>query len=127
MKTVNYQQRKTFEKYDNASYLLYLNEQRITFVPDNVYQQKEVPGVNGYSYTGTTADGSTKIQAADVTDENRRNKFIAGLVGVKYGIDAQIAILANGTSTEKYISELADFEVYRVECKQQIDDLLSRF
>lgn len=125
MDTVNYQQRKTFEKYDNTNYLLYLNEQSATFT-QSAGMQEEPKEVEGYSYTGTMPDGSIEIYAPGVTNENRRSLFIAGLVSVKYPIDAQIAILANGTTTAKRANELSDFEAYRLECKQQIDDLLNR-
>ena len=82
--------------------------------------------IEGYSYTGDMEDGSTIIEAKDVTDENRRSKFIAGLIGKRYSIDAQIAILANGADTEEHARELREFEAFRTECKQTVDELISR-
>ncbi len=67
MNTVNYAERKTFVKYDEEHYLLYLNEQETEFVEEAGDGQPGDP-VEGYSYTGSEADGSTKIAASDVTD-----------------------------------------------------------
>ena len=71
-------------------------------------------------------DGSTIIEAKNVTDETRRSKFIAGLIGKRYSIDAQIAILANGADTEEHGQELREFEASRNKCKQDVDELLNR-
>lgn len=120
MKTANYRERQTFRKYDDAHYLLYLNEQA------GVFDDPEQGQYDGFAYTGEMEDGATMIAAAGVTDENRRDKFIAGLVGTRYSIDAQIATLANGAADEQRARELAAFSEYRAACKAQIDELLSR-
>ncbi len=127
MKTVKHTERQHFSKYDNEQHLLYLNEQAVTFMPaapiDSDAEQVEVPG---YSYMGNMPDGSTIIEAKGVTDENRRDKYIAGLIGATYSIDAQLAILANGKDTEKHTQELHAFELFRSQCKQAVDELLNR-
>jgi hypothetical protein len=97
MTTENYPARLSYTRYDDHRHLLYLNEQHpVTFTIPRLDQTVE----NSYSYTGDMIDGATIIEARDVTDENRRQKYIAGLIGKKYPIDAQIAILANGADTE---------------------------
>lgn len=125
MNTVNYAERKTFVKYDDDHYLLYLNEQEAEFQTTGEDGQ---PGetVQGYSYTGEEADGSTKIAASGVTDANRRDKFIAGLIGLSFDIDAQIAILANDGDTEAHAEEMEHYKACRTSCKSTVDELLAR-
>lgn len=121
MKTANHAERQAFVKYDNEHYLLYLNEQAANFT----MPEHEEP-TEGYSYTGDMEDGSTMIEAKGVTDANRRDKFVAGMIGTRYSIDAQVALLANGSDTEEHARELRAFEAFRTECKQVVDELLSR-
>lgn len=125
MNTVNYAERKTFVKYDDDHFLLYLNEQEAEFQTAGEDGQ---PGetVQGYSYTGEEADGSTKIAASGVTDANRRDKFIAGLIGLSFDIDAQIAILANDGDTEAHAEEMESYKACRAKCKAAVDELLAR-
>lgn len=129
MKTVNHTERQYFGKYDNDHHLLYLNEQAANFMSPT-HNTDENPGeqveVSGYSYSGNMPDGSTIIEAKGVTDENRRDKYIAGLIGKRYSIDAQLAMLANGNDTENHAQELRDFEAFRIKCKRDVDELLNR-
>lgn len=119
--TASYTERKTFVKYDDSRVLLYLNEQ-----PGEVENPETGESVPGYSYTGDQPDGATLIEAQGVTDENRRDKFVAGLIGIHYDIDAQIATLANGKDTPEHAAELAQFATLRTLCKGEIDELLAR-
>ena len=66
------------------------------------------------------------MEAKDVTDDNRRAKFVAGLIGTEYDIGSQIAILANGNDTDQHAQELKDFEDTRRMVKETIDELLAR-
>ena len=101
--------------------LLYLNEQ-----PAEITNEETGETEQDYSYTGTMPDGGTLIEAANVTDENRRAKFISGLLGVEYDIDAQIAILANGDDTNEHAEEKAIFMENRRIVKNAVDELLAR-
>lgn len=125
MNTVKYAERKNYVKYDDEHYLLYLYEQETA-----VEVGGEEPGtgetVPGYSYTGSETDGSTKIAASGVTEENRRDKFIAGLIGLSFDIDAQIAILANNGDTEAHAEELENYKTCRTASKAAVDALLAR-
>ena len=121
MKTAKYISRKNFEKYDENHYLLYLNEAsaEIQDKQNNVVEQ-------GVQYSGNMEDGGTMIKASGVTPENHRDKFVAGLIGTRYDLDAQIAILANDTDTPDHAAELEAFKVFRQECKKAVDELLAR-
>lgn len=116
-----YRERRTFVKYDNEHYLLYLNEQE-----QSVTDPETEESYNGYCYDGDMNDGATIIEAQDITEENKRDKFIAGLIGKQYSIDAQIAVLANGSDTEQHATDLAEFTAYRTICKNAVDELLAR-
>ena len=121
MNKVAYTQRKTFVKYDDEHYLLYLNEEKAT-----VTDQETGKSVEGFAYTGTMPDGGTMIEAKDVNDQNRRSRFIAGLIGTEYDMNDQIAILANGTKTEQYAEEYMNYEENRGKVKAYVDELLAR-
>ena len=119
--TATYTERKNFVKFDDSHVLLYLNEQ-----PGEVTNPETGESAPGYSYTGDQADGSTMIAAEGVTDENRRDKFVAGLIGLHYDLDAQIATLANGADTPEHAAELTQFATLRKQCKVEVDELLAR-
>ena len=113
-------QRQTYIKYDDRHYLLFLHEQAAE-------QEDEFSGkISGYTYTGPRTGGSTLIEATGVNKENIRGKFIAGLIGLEYNIDDQIALLANGEDSEEHSKELADFMKVRSDIKKNIDELLAR-
>ena len=71
-------------------------------------------------------DGSTLIEATGVTAENMRGKFIAGLIGIEYSKDDQIAMLANGQDSEEHSEELIIFKKVRSKVKKSVDELLAR-
>lgn len=119
--TATYTERKNFVKFDDSHVLLYLNEQ-----PGEVTNPETGESAPGYSYTGDQADGSTMIAAEGVTDENSRDKFVAGLIGLHYDLDAQIATLANGADTPEHAAELTQFATLRKQCKGEVDELLAR-
>lgn len=121
MYKVSYIGRKNFVKFDDKHYLLYLNEEQA-----EVKNEETGDAVPGYAYTGSQPDGGTLVEAKDVTDDNRRAKFVAGLIGTEYDIDSQIAILANGNDTDQHAQELKNFEDTRRMVKETIDELLAR-
>lgn len=121
MKTAFNPQRQNYVKYDDTHFLLFLNEQETEQTDEQTNET-----VKGYSYTGAREDGSTLIEATNVTNENRRSKFIAGLIGTRYTKDDQIALLANGEDTAAHAIELGEFNAFRRYAKQAVDELLAR-
>ena len=121
IQTASYTERKKFETFDRGHVLLYLNEQSA-----EITNEETGESVPGYSYAGDMPDGGTMIEAAGVTDENCRDKFVAGLIGKHYDMDAQIAVLANGADTPEHAAELEQFAQVRAKCKAEIDELLAR-
>lgn len=108
-------------KYDNTHYPLFLSEQEAEQIND------EGEKIKGFTYTGPRVDGSTLIEATKVTLDNIRGKFIAGLIGLSYNLDDQIALLANGEDSEEHSKELADFMKVRNDSKKAVDELLTRY
>lgn len=119
--TATYKERKKFVIYDDCHALLYLNEQ-----PAEITDEETGESVPGVGYTGNMPDGGTLVEAEGVTDDNRRDKFVAGLIGVSYDMNAQIAVLANGADTLEHAAELAAFLSTRAECKRKVDEMLAR-
>lgn len=119
--TASYKERKNFVIYDERHALLYLNEQ-----PAEITDEETGESSPGFSYTGNMPDGGTLVEAEGVNETNFRDKFVAGLIGVSYDMDAQIAVLANGADTPEHAAELAAFASTRAECKRQVDEMLAR-
>lgn len=119
--TASYKERKKFVIYDERHALLYLNEQSAEITDEETGESSP-----GFSYTGNMPDGGTLVEAEGVNETNLRDKFVAGLIGVSYDMDAQIAVLANGADTPEHAAELAAFASTRAECKRQVDEMLAR-
>lgn len=119
--TASYKERKNFVIYDERHALLYLNEQ-----PAEITDEETGESSPGFSYTGNMPDGGTLVEAEGVNETNLRDKFVAGLIGVSYDMDAQIAVLANGADTPEHAAELAAFASTRTACKRQVDEMLAR-
>jgi hypothetical protein len=127
MYTTTYKERRTYERYDDNHFLLYLGEQEAEYTPsagghiDDGAQAAPAP-VSGYSYTGDQPDGGTLIAAKEATYP----AFVSGLIGQKYMDDDVQAIQSNmvfalaNKSHEKaaqYKQEFNDYQAYRTECK----------
>lgn len=119
--TATYKERKSFEIYDNDHALLYLNEE-----PAEITDEETGEKSAGFRYSGNMPDGGTLVEARGVTPENRRSKFVAGLIGLSYDMDAQIAVLANGADTPERAAERAAFDSTRAACKAAVDEMLAR-
>lgn len=125
MKKEYYPVRKTFVKFDDEHYLLYLNEEVVEdYLPENA-EEGAVP-FKAYAYSGTEGDGSTKIKATEATYA----QFVSGLIRTRYSADAVEAILLNSQSRfdapkeAEHKVEFADLEEFRQECKDAISQLL---
>lgn len=126
-----YPSRKSFVKFDDDHYLLYLGEQQV----DNYQPEPTTPGtapaaeessetaITAFSYEGTEPDGSTKIVAQEAT----YGAFTAGLVRLKYSQDEVEAILANkGDGNEEHQAEFDKYQAWRIQAKEMATEVLSR-
>lgn len=131
-----YPSRKSFVKYDDDHFLLYLGEQKITnYQPESTSPDDSASsssdgksksaetGVTAYSYEGTETDGSTKIKASSASYDD----FAAGLVRLKYSQNQVEAILCNhGDGNAEHQKEYDTFQAWRIQAKEMASEVLSR-
>lgn len=123
-----YTERKTFLKYDNGRYMVYLNEETVeNHVPEDAPEDFEP--VTGYAYTGTEEDGGTLIEAAGPD----RDSLINGIIRSRYSQteeDAikthQIEVLRGGNmaKTPEYETEWEAFNAFRTAAIATVDGWL---
>lgn len=119
-----YLSRKSFEKFDEGRYILYLNEEVINdYVPETeAGEEPEAPCV-AYAYTGPEADGGTLIAAESANYDS----FVAGLIRLEYSQNQVEAILCNqGDGSDEHLAEFNALQMYRKECKQVAAEVLGR-
>ncbi len=124
MNTVIYPSKRSYIRYDDNHFLLYLNEEVIEdYLPEDAEEGVEPATV--YSYTGSSTDGGTLISAKVDTYE----AFVSGLVRSRYSSDQVEAIILNLQSNDperidEFRQEMDDLNNWRAECKQIAADLL---
>jgi len=89
MTTNNYLSKKTYCKFDDGHFLLYLNEQPVEITDQQLGEQAEP--VPGFSYTGNFPDGGTIIEAT----EDTYDAFVSGLIRSEYSASRVEAISLN--------------------------------
>ena len=128
MTTKNYEKKRSYEKYDEGHYMLYLGEQEVEFTPEQSRDMTGQPAepaqpVQGFSYTGDQPDGGTLIEAK----EAGYSDFVAGLIRKQYTADDVEAVQANAlialkdksnAKAAQYKAELDEYNAYRMECKE---------
>lgn len=83
-----YLERKSYIKYDEQKYAVYLNEEVVqNYVPEGEFGGNAIP-VTAYSYEGTMTDGSTIIDAVDAS----RDSLINGIIRSKFSQSEEDAI-----------------------------------
>ena len=123
-----YTERKTFVKYDDNHYLLYLNEEVLeNHVPESHAGEPEPEPCTAYANTGTCEDGGTLVEAASASYDS----LVSGLVRKEYSADRVEAITLNklGSNAERqseFDAEFAELEAYRTTCKALVREILSR-
>lgn len=124
MNTVIYPAKRSYIRYDDNHFLLYLNEEVIEdYLPEDAEEGVEPATV--YSYTGSSTDGGTLISAKIDTYE----AFVSGLVRSRYSSDQVEAIILNLQSNDperidEFRQEMDDLNNWRAKCKQIAADLL---
>lgn len=133
MLTQIYSDKKTFVKYDDTHFLVYLNE---VIIPDyeltsgTETEDGKPVIVTGYQYTGTFEDGGTLIECT----EPDRNSIINGIIRTQYSQTEEDAIkthqieLLKGNANEKeaeYEQEWTEFNNFRNKSIQIVDEWLA--
>lgn len=123
-----YTERKTFVKFDDNHYLLYLNEEVLeNHVPESYGGEPAPEPCTAYAYTGTERDGGTLVEAVSASYDS----LVSGLVRKEYSADRVEAITLNklGSNAERqaeFAAEFAELEAYRTICKALVREILSR-
>ena len=125
-----YTQKKTFEKYDDKHYLLYLNEEVIEgYVPETMEGEEKEP-VTAYQYEGPEIDGGTMVEAT----ASDRDSLINGLLRTRYSQTAedaikthQIEVLTDSENpkAEEYRAEWEEFNAFRKSAITSVDSILA--
>lgn len=132
MERIIYTEKKTYYKFDETRYMVYLNEEVIPdYIPENLTDKEEQPEpVTGYAYSGMMLDGGTLIQAKEASYPD----FVSGLIRLKYSADAEAAIQANmitaitdpeSPRATEFRTEWDTFQAYREQCKEIAKVLLA--
>lgn len=121
-----YTERKTFVKYDDNHYLLYLDEEVLEdYVPES-HEGDPVPEPRtAYAYTGSFKDGGTLVESASASYDS----LVSGLIRTAYSADRVEAITLNKLGSDiarkaEFDAEFAELERYRNECKAKVRALL---
>jgi len=133
MYTAIYPEKRGFVPYDRDQYLLYLNEQAVTYTPEEVIEGEEVSErtpIKGFSYTGELEDGGTLIKATFATYD----AFVAGLIRKQYSADEVEALNSNmilamreseNERAEEFTQRWEEFQSYREDCKEKARAVLN--
>lgn len=126
-----YTERKTFVRYDDSRYMVYLNEEVVNdYVPETGAGEHSPEPVTGYVYTGTEPDGGTLVVSADAG----RDSLINGIIRSRYSQteeDAvkthQIELLRDGSLAKgaAYEEEWEAFNAFRKSAIAAVDGWLS--
>ena len=124
-----YLERKTFLKYDDEHYLVYLNEETVPdFVPETMGGEHPEPAI-GYAYTGNMPDGGTLIEAK----ASDRDSLINGIIRSRYSQSQEDAIKTHQIQlfrnpdiekTQEYDEEWTSFDLFREFAKNTVDGWL---
>lgn len=127
MNRVIYFDKRTFEKYDNTRYIVYLNEEILEdYIPEVMEGQSTPAPVTAFAYTGPVKDGGTLIEATSAD----RDSLINGIIRSRYSQSEEDAIkthqieLLKDDSIEKaaqYEQEWKEFNTIRDIAKQTVD------
>lgn len=122
-----YLNKRTFEKYDNTRYIVYLNEEVLeNHIPEVPEGQPTPAAVTAYAYTGPVKDGGTLIEAASAD----RDSLINGIIRSRFSQSEEDAIkthqieLLKDPSIEKaiaYEKEWEEFNNTRIMAKTVVD------
>lgn len=129
-----YRERRTFEKFDDGHYAVFLNEVE-TMVPVTTgmgNEDQEVEQVPGFEYDGTEKDGSTLI----VAENSDRDSLINGIIRSRYSQTSEDAVkthriqLIGGEITDddkkaEYEAEWSAFNDFRESAIATVDSWLN--
>lgn len=129
-----YRDRRTFEKFDDGHYAVFLNEKEkmVPITTGMGNEDQEVEQVPGFEYDGTEKDGSTLI----VAENSDRDSLINGIIRSRYSQTSEDAVkthrlqLIGGEITDddkkaEYEAEWSAFNNFRESAIATVDSWLN--
>ena len=115
-----YQQRRTYQRYDEAHIIGYLNEEVLeNYVPQNNTGEEEQapePWPEAYAYTGTESDGGT-VMACDRQDDY--GEIANAIIRTRYSESQELAIQRHAINGD-YVEAPKEFDDYNAWCQYAV-------
>lgn len=116
-----YQERRTYQRYDAAHIIGYLNEEELKdYVPsDNAIGEEgksPKPWANAYAYTGTETDGGT-VMPCDRQDDY--GDIANAIIRTRYSASQELAIQRHAINGD-YEEAPLEFEQYNAWCQYAV-------
>ena len=116
-----YQQRRTYQRYDEAHIIGYLNEEVIeNYVPTDSQrgesEESPEPWPTAYAYTGTESDGGT-IMPCEKQDDY--GEVANAIIRSRYSESQEMAIQRHAINGD-YAEAPEEFEAYNAWCQQAV-------
>lgn len=115
-----YKQRRTYQRYDNAHIIGYLNEEVLeNYVPQNNAgdnEQTPEPWPEAYAYTGTESDGGT-VMACSLQDDS--GEIANAIIRTRYSESQELAIQRHAINGD-YDDVPQEFDQYNAWCQYAV-------
>lgn len=118
-----YRERRTYEKYDSAHIIGYLNETVVkNYIPETEENGETKTPFDGYQYEGTEKDGGTIMECAKPGD---RNDMINAVIRTQYSISEELAIHRHvSDDAASYADEWKKYDEFCEKAKNIVDSWL---
>lgn len=114
-----YQQRRTYQRYDDAHIIGYLNEEVLNdyqptceLQPEDGEQEPPVPWPTAYAYTGNESDGGTVMPCGQQDDYG---EIANAIIRIRYSESQELAIQRHAINGD-YEEAPQEFENYNAWC-----------
>ena len=114
MKRNVFKERRTFEKYDNAHIIGYLNEEVLeNYFPEG---EEQAPWPVAYAYTGSEADGGTVMECSNQSDYG---ELANAIIRSKFSVSEEMAIQRHAINGD-YEEAPEEYDTYNDWCKYAV-------
>ena len=116
-----YQERRTYQRYDEAHIIGYLNEERVeNYTPDNGGHGEDAdnadPWPEAYAYTGTETDGGTVMPCSRQDDYG---EIANAIIRTRYSESQELAIQRHAINGD-YDEAPQEFDQYNAWCQYAV-------
>lgn len=116
-----YQERRTYQRYDEAHIIGYLNEEELeNYIPskniDSEGDEEPEPWPKAYAYTGTESDGGTVMPCSRQDDYG---EIANAIIRTRYSESQELAIQRHAINGD-YEESPQEFEQYNAWCQDAV-------